>query len=209
MARQNMLRLDTSDVALAAARMLIASYFIAKASGFVVDSDTDALVKVVLPDDTAAWAAAGFVYLTAFFVMVGRYTRGAALLLATYSVWSSIVANVGLSSQADVAELWSDLAMVGALLLVSLTHRGTSQKMRLSKRKVAPRRITIRPSTPETPPEDPSVAKPALVEPISADNQSETQTTAQDGGGETAIEAIEDIENVFIDLEEHRKKRLA
>lgn len=204
-----MLRLDTSDVALAAARMLIASYFIAKATGFVVDSDTDALISVILPSDTAAWASAGFVYLTAFFVMVGRYTRGAALLLATYSVWSSIVANVAPSGKADVSELWSDLAMVGALLLVSLTHRGTNQKMRFANRKVAPRRIVVRPSASDSPKaqaDDPSYSGPALVEPIAAAQEPKPQAQWDDSDDHNAFG---EIENVFIDLEEHRKKRRA
>ncbi|MEX5728918.1 putative membrane protein YphA (DoxX/SURF4 family) [Rhodovulum iodosum] len=164
----------SGTAALAAARMLIASYFIAHGSGLVVDPDATALIALVLPEGWAAWTSAGLVWLTGFAIFVGRYVRPAALLLAVHTVWTALVSHGGLAGAPVVIEpLWSDLAMVGALALVALTAPpGGRPNARRALRRIMPRRVTV-----DTPVK-PRRPRPDLIDP---------PEPAADGAADTVV----------------------
>ncbi|MCT8160503.1 hypothetical protein [Pseudoruegeria sp. SHC-113] len=124
-----------------AVRLIIASYFIAIAVGVLPSENGQALFATVLPEKYAAAAVSGFVFSTALLVFLGRQMRLAALLLANYVFWSSLVANFVLEGPINIVEFWRDLVMVGALML---TYTGPAMSRRRALRfgrRVTPRRI--------------------------------------------------------------------
>ncbi|TCP40960.1 DoxX family membrane protein [Rhodovulum marinum] len=114
----------TSCRALAAARMLVASYFIAHATGVIVVPDGIDFVPRTDTATVASWATITVVWLTGVALFVGRIVRPAALILGLYTVVSALVSHAGLFA-APIAHqtLWVEIAMVGALSLIALTAR--------------------------------------------------------------------------------------
>lgn len=107
------------DLATAIARVLIASFFIAVASGAVLDPSaiikTNALAGM---PDYLRWPSAGFEILAAVSIMVGFQTRMSVALLALYVFWSSFIFNYIPSNELAIGSFWRDLAMIGGLLML-------------------------------------------------------------------------------------------
>jgi len=117
----------TSRRALAAARMLVAAYFIAHATGVIVMPEGIAFVPRGETASVASWATITVVWLTGVALFVGRIVRPAALILGLYTVCSALVSHAGLFAAPIAPQtLWVEIAMVGALSLVALTAKGVS-----------------------------------------------------------------------------------
>jgi len=112
----------TQSRALSAARMLIATYFIANATGLAISPGGIAFVPSTEPATVSAWAATTVVWLTSVAIFVGRSVRPAALILGLHSAYSALAAHGGLfGGPVSPDMLVTEIAMVGALTLVALT----------------------------------------------------------------------------------------
>jgi len=125
-------------------RILIASYFIAKSCGLVVDAEGNELVLMApLPDSIYSAFDTGFVFVTAYALMIGYRTRTAALMLALYVFWTSFVVNYTIGETPMLSAFWRDLALIGGLLMTSI-HSQAHATVRRRRKGTAmrPRRIT-------------------------------------------------------------------
>ncbi len=115
----------TQEVAHALARVLIASYFMAKAIGLIIDPSSMAqFLSLSNVPDYLRWPNAGFELLAALAIMVGFQTRMAAALLALYLFWSSFILNYTPGDPYAIGAFWRDLAMIGGLLMLFSHGRG-------------------------------------------------------------------------------------
>ncbi|GAA0301898.1 DoxX family protein [Rhodovulum strictum] len=111
-----------SHRALAAARMLVAAYFIAHATGIIVMPDGTDLVPRAETASVVSWAAITVVWLTGIALFLGRIVRPAALILAIYTVCVALISHAGLFAMPGPNHaLWVELALVGALVMIALT----------------------------------------------------------------------------------------
>ncbi len=113
------------EVAHAVARVLIASYFLARASGMIIDPAGmgQFLAEAAVPD-YLRWPNAGFEFLAALAILLGFQTRMAAALLALYLFWSSFILNYNPGDAVAIGAFWRDLALIGALLMLFSHGRG-------------------------------------------------------------------------------------
>ncbi|MDJ0630347.1 MAG: hypothetical protein QNJ44_18980 [Rhodobacter sp.] len=129
-----------SRTIVAIVRILIASYFLAMATGLVFDPASRTFLDPILPHDQAQFITTVYLYLTAFAIMVGVLVRPAALLLAIYLFWSGFL-HYDLSSAAALNDFWRDMALLGAVLMIAVTEQGAGAQVRVWRRKVMPRRV--------------------------------------------------------------------
>lgn len=113
------------EIAHATARILIASYFLAKALGLIFDPTGMAQFLAIsdVPDHLR-WPNAGFEAMAAIAIMIGFQTRMAAALLALYVFWTSFILNYVPGDDYLLGAFWRDLAMIGGLLLLFSHGRG-------------------------------------------------------------------------------------
>ncbi len=113
------------EFAHAVARILIASYFLARASGMIIDPNGmgQFLAEAAVPD-YLRWPNAGFELLAALAILIGFQTRMAAALLALYLFWSSFILNYNPGDAVAIGAFWRDLALIGALLMLFSHGRG-------------------------------------------------------------------------------------
>ena len=137
-------RPSTATVAtLTAVRMLIASYFVASA-GLIHNAAGASFLEPILSAHVADGVATAVYYITAFAIMAGWMVREAALILALFVAWSSLGLNLFAPGPSHLAELWQDMSLVGAILLIGLVQPGGSRSLRLVlNRSVRPRRIAM------------------------------------------------------------------
>ncbi len=139
--RPNMISTQVSRTVLSTVRILIASYFLATATGLVLEPSNRTLFGSVMLADHANLAATIYLFITAFAIMVGKAVRPAALLLAIYIFWSGFL-HYDFSDSADaLSKFWRDMALLGAILLIAVTEPGGSGRFTLRRRAVAPRRV--------------------------------------------------------------------
>jgi len=113
------------EFAHAIARVLIASYFLAKAIGLIFDPTGMAqFLSVSNVPDYLRWPNAGFEAMAAIAIMIGFQTRMAAALLALYVFWTSFILNYVPGDDYLLGAFWRDLAMIGGLLLLFSHGRG-------------------------------------------------------------------------------------
>lgn len=140
-------------------RFLVASYFIAIATGLARFDSGRALVADIVPGGYAPLLFSAFVFTTAYLILLGRQLRSAALLLAVFVFCSSIVANLGPGKLIDLDAFWRDIALVGALLLTYVEDARPSRRARVRIGKaVQPRRVTPRAET-----KNPARPRPAMM----------------------------------------------
>jgi putative oxidoreductase len=107
------------------ARVLIASYFVARAGGLIVDpASMGQFLAVSDVPDYLLWPNAGFELIAALAIMLGFQTRMAAALLALYLFWSSFILNYVPGDPISIGAFWRDLAMIGGLLMLCSHGRG-------------------------------------------------------------------------------------
>jgi len=109
----------------ATARIAIASFFIGKAAGLIIDPNGmgQMMAQGELPG-YLVWPNIAFEFLAAFSIMIGLHTRLAAALLALYLFWSSFLFNYAPGNGEAINTFWRDLAMIGGLLLLFAHGRG-------------------------------------------------------------------------------------
>jgi putative oxidoreductase len=114
------------EFAHAVARVIIASYFAARALGVVMDPAgmQQFLIASEVPD-YLRWPNAAFEFLAALAIMIGFQTRMASALLALYVFWSSFILNYVPGDPVALGVFWRDLAMIGGLLLLFSHGRGS------------------------------------------------------------------------------------
>ncbi|MCI2398385.1 hypothetical protein [Aliiroseovarius subalbicans] len=100
-----------------AIRLLIASWFIGASTGVVPYEAAHAMAARLIPWSWSELALSTFLFATAWLILIGRQTRGAALLLALFVFWSGYMASFGPHKTLEFHEFWRDLALMGALLL--------------------------------------------------------------------------------------------
>ncbi len=113
------------EVAHAAARVIIASYFAAKALGLIIDPAgmQQFLIATDVPE-YLRWPNAAFEFMAALAIMFGFQTRMASALLALYVFWSSFILNYVPGDPVALGMFWRDLALIGGLLLLFSHGRG-------------------------------------------------------------------------------------
>ncbi|MEQ9038485.1 MAG: hypothetical protein RIE24_09045 [Silicimonas sp.] len=98
-------------------RLLIVSYFIGLGFGYVDGTRIDVLLSPFLPDSASKLVASATVIGLAVLILLPKYRRGAALLLALFVFWASYLTMVVQSDHGQIGSFWRDLALIGALLL--------------------------------------------------------------------------------------------
>lgn len=130
-----------SRTVLSVVRILIASYFLATATGLIFEPASRMFLDAVLSHQNATLATTIYLFATSFLIMVGKAVRPAALLLAVYIFWSGFLHyDIGGSPEA-LGAYWRDMALLGAVLLIAVTEPGGSGTFRLFRKPVAPRRV--------------------------------------------------------------------
>jgi len=122
-------------------RILIASYFLANATGLVFDPSSRTFFDGLLPADQAALATTIYLFGTAFLIMVGYAVRFAALLLAVFVFWSGYVQFETAVSASALTDFWRDMAMLGMLLMIAVVQPGGSRAFDLWPDAIKPKRI--------------------------------------------------------------------
>lgn len=129
-----MLSRDTQNVTLSEAaqttmRMLIASYFIAAASGSIPGADAGALFASFLPAPLDDIVGSSIVFLLATMVLLGARTRMAALLLGLVTFYASYVELMQLGVAHVLGAFWRDMALIAALMLTYGCDRAQARAM--------------------------------------------------------------------------------
>jgi len=130
-----------SRTVLSVVRILIASYFLATATGLIFEPASRTVFDAVLLKHHAQLVSTSYLFITAFAIMVGFVVRPAALLLAVYIFWSGFLHFDQMGTPEALAGFWRDMALLGAILLVAVTQPGGSHRFRLWAKPIAPRRI--------------------------------------------------------------------
>lgn len=127
-------------------RIVIASYFIASASGIIPGMQAGILFEPVLEPDVAYLAGAATVFCLAFLILTGYALRAAALVLSIMLFWSSYLTMIDLGLAEQLGFFWRDLALIGALML---TYLGTGRHGSYSRPFSRRRKVRhIRPTAP-------------------------------------------------------------
>ncbi|MEO0467903.1 MAG: hypothetical protein AAF216_15295 [Pseudomonadota bacterium] len=97
-------------------RLLVISYFVALALGWIGDTQMIDFMIPILPDEMAMMLMRGLILLLSALVLVGIGRRHAALVLALVVFFSSYTT---LYAGGDIGNFWRDLALIGALLMTA------------------------------------------------------------------------------------------
>lgn len=104
-------------------RMLIASYFIAAASGSIEGADMGALFAAVMPSPYGQILGGGIVLVLAVMIMLNARTRLAALLLGLMTFYASYLHLIAQGVEEVLGLFWRDMALIAALMLTYGTDR--------------------------------------------------------------------------------------
>jgi uncharacterized membrane protein YphA (DoxX/SURF4 family) len=118
-----------SEAAQTTMRMLIASYFIAAATGSIPGADTGALFAFLLPAPLDHIMGSSLVFLLATMVMIGARTRPAALLLGLITFYASYVELMHIGVAHVLGQFWRDMALIAALMLTYGCDRAHARAM--------------------------------------------------------------------------------
>lgn len=187
-------------------RVLIASYFIAVALHLIPGTDLSVLFTPVLPAPVDTALASGLVFLLAYMVMLGLYTRPAALVLALMTIFSSFLAMVANGGGTDLANFWRDVALIAALILTYRDgHMRRAHPVRVVRRHIEPRRLTpkvpadIPRPAPYAAPDTADRAAPAPeIAPARPPRPGHT-LAAKLAAARRDIARQDDIDNIFVD----------
>lgn len=98
-------------------RMLIASYFVAAATGAIPGAETAVLFTAFLAPPLDRIVGSSLVLLLAMMVLIGARTRPAALLLAILTFYASYVHLIQIGAENALGTFWRDMALIAALML--------------------------------------------------------------------------------------------
>lgn len=130
-------------------RIVIASYFLAVALGAIPGTDFNTLIEQIAPPRAAPILSAALVFGLAYMVMIGVWTRGAALvlgLMVLFSAYLEVIVPAPGHGVETLGGFWRDLALIAALLLSyaepQLPAEARAAAGRIAgKAKVTPRRV--------------------------------------------------------------------
>lgn len=151
------------DIAHLVARVVIASFFIAKSVGFIIDPNSLEAVFARLPllPDYFTWPNQMFQFVAAMFILLGFQTRLAAALLAIHVFWSSFILNYAPGDPVAIAFFWKDLALMAGLMMVVSHGRGKYALDNYLDAREARSTVEPHPAQP-TPPAPPAQAAPEV-----------------------------------------------
>ena len=98
-------------------RVLIASYFLAVAVGFVPGTDPTILFKYLLPAPHSAVLGTAVAVSLSFLILTGFALRTSVLLMSLGIFWSSYLTALELGLSEQLGYFWRDLALIAALML--------------------------------------------------------------------------------------------
>lgn len=154
-------------------RLLISSYFMALATGIIPYENGRAFMDLVFPAPYASFAFTGFVFTTAYLILLGKQVRIAAMLLSVFVFWASYIANFSQGMTFDLQGFWSDMALIGALVLAAtqgdgrFVHRtGTRFGKSIRPRRVQPPRPDLLVTAPSISEDNPTIVADAKVVPL-------------------------------------------
>ena len=104
-------------------RLLILSYFVALAIGWIEGAEFNRLATPFLPEPHATYFMGTMVLILCFMVLIGMFRRPAALLLAMTLFWAGYVT---MFATGDLTGFWRDLALIGGLLMSAGVGTGWS-----------------------------------------------------------------------------------
>lgn len=170
-----------TDIQFAAIRILIASFFVAVAVQMVPYPSLYGLTDQIVSEKTSVTIATTFVFVTSFFMMVGRNVQTACVSLAVFLLASNLAFEVTNNAPLALADFWLTVVFVGMLVLIALTRPGGSEDLYILRKIVTPRRIrtqprrgeVVRPSKPEIQ-EKPAVEAKPVPEPTPTFSSSRT-----------------------------------
>ncbi len=117
-----------SRTVLSVVRILIASYFLAMATGLIFEPASRTFLDPVLAWPHAQIVTTTYLFVMAFSIMVGVAVRPAALMLAVYIFWSGFT-HYDFGDHQTLGEFWRDMALLGGILLIAVTEPGGSRRI--------------------------------------------------------------------------------
>lgn len=148
----NLSKINPQQAAHTIARVIIASYFLAKSIGLIFDPNSFDIVFASTPiPEYFRWPEMTFQFAAALFILVGFQTRLAAALLAMHVFWSSFIFNYVPGDPVAISAFWKDLALIGGLIMLFSHGRGAlALDSWLARRDIA-RRLRARAAEPHNP----------------------------------------------------------
>lgn len=147
-----------SEWSQAAARMLVATFFIASAVANMGDTGLSSQFNALIDTD-ATLIFNAVIYSMAFAVLIGRYVNIAAVTLGLILLISSS-SNL-LSGASNLEMFWKDLAITGALFAMAASRSGAAMA-RLRARLQTPAAVSPRRVVADTSPDAPVTGRPVL-----------------------------------------------
>ena len=114
------------NLALSMVRVLIGTYFLAMATGLILEPGGRMFFDDLLPERASQIASTTYLFVAAFAIMVGFALRPAAVLLAIYVLWSVFAYNDVEGSQIALSVYLRQAAMLGAIALIAMLRPGQS-----------------------------------------------------------------------------------
>lgn len=111
-------------------RILIASYFLAVAVGFVPGTDPTILFKYLLPAPHSAVLGTAVAVCLSFLILTGFALRTSVLLMSLGIFWSSYLTALELGLSEQLGYFWRDLALIAALMLTYIETEPRSTRKR-------------------------------------------------------------------------------
>jgi len=111
-------------------RVLIASYFLAVAVGFVPGTDPTILFKYLLPAPHSAVLGTAVAVSLSFLILTGFALRTSVLLMSLGIFWSSYLTALELGLSEQLGYFWRDLALIAALMLTYIETEPRSTRKR-------------------------------------------------------------------------------
>ncbi|MCC6007667.1 MAG: DoxX family protein [Rhodobacteraceae bacterium] len=113
-----------ADIATLAARVMIATYYIAAGFGLLPVPGTLSAHGVADLPILLAFSDTAFQVVAAAFILIGFQTRLAAALLALYVFWSSFIFNFQPGIPEAMAAFMKDFVVVGGLIIIMAQGEG-------------------------------------------------------------------------------------
>lgn len=104
-------------------RVLGGSWFLAMATGMLLDPGRRSILDFALPTEMAAQVSAGYLIGFAVLLMAGRLIRPTALFLSAYTLWTLSLHFLPVAGVQATVALWADLTVLAVLLLIAVTDR--------------------------------------------------------------------------------------
>ena len=175
-------------------RILLAAYFLAAATAMFIDPAPRSVFDGLMPSSVGHAMSTFLIFGTALMIMLGVIVRPAALLLGLFVIATGLSDVMNATDFADPSQIWSDLALMGALLMIAVTEPGGSERFRALAEQSANQGMVLRKKT--------SLGGPK--------KRIEPQLTAPKlGAARFGAADDEEAENIFADLWDKQGRHFA